>query len=69
MKLKTRFIALLLPLFSFQIKADDRTAAKVYFSRSGLKLISGVVNMATGWMELPKNISLWQHRTDNESVG
>jgi len=71
MKSKARFIALLLLpfLFSFQARADDRTAAEVYFERSGLKLISGVANMATGWMELPKNIGLWRRKTDDELVG
>ncbi len=71
MRSKARFIALLLLplLFSFQARADDRTATEVYFARSSLKLTSGVVNVATGWMELPKTISLWQHKTDNELVG
>lgn len=71
MKSKARFIAvLLLPLlFSFQARADDRTATEVYFARSGLKLISGVANVATGWMELPKTISIWRRKTDDELVG
>lgn len=70
MKSKTRWIALLvLLLLSFQARANEGTTAGVYFERAGLKLISGVANVATGWMELPKNISLWQRRTDNEPVG
>ncbi len=71
MKSKARLIALLLLslLFSFQARADEGTTAEVYFERSGLKLISGIVNVATGWMEFPKNISLWRDKTDDELVG
>ena len=31
-----------------------------------MKILSGVANVATDWMELPKNISLWSQRETNE---
>lgn len=31
-----------------------------------MKILSGVANVATGWMELPKNMSLWSQRETNE---
>ncbi|MDP3281103.1 MAG: exosortase system-associated protein, TIGR04073 family, partial [Nitrosomonas sp.] len=35
------------------------------FSRAGMKILSGVANVATGWMELPKNISIWNQKNNN----
>ena len=56
-------------LFSAQAKADEQITSEIYFNRAGLKIVSGVANVATGWFELPKNISMWQKKTDNELVG
>ena len=43
-------------VFSSQAQADEAITSDVYFSRAGMKILSGVANVATGWMELPKNI-------------
>ncbi len=52
-------------LFSSQAQANEDITANVYFSRAGMKILSGVANMATGWMELPKNISIWNQKNNN----
>lgn len=52
-------------LFSSQAQASEDITADVYFSRAGMKILSGVANVATGWMELPKNISLWNQKNNN----
>lgn len=55
-------------LFSSPAYADEDITPDVYFSRAGMKILSGVANVATGWMELPKNISLWPQRESNALV-
>ncbi len=55
-----RFLLLcsFLLLFSSQAAADDAAAQDSPFSKSGVKLLSGAANVATGWLELPKNLLL-----------
>lgn len=55
-------------LFSTQAKADEEITTKVYFNRAGIKILSGVANLTTGWMELPKNIILACKKDDRTSV-
>jgi len=45
-------------LFSSQAIANEEIAGDSYLSKAGLKFLSGVVNVATGWVEFPKNINL-----------
>ncbi len=52
-------------LFSSQAQADEAITTDVYFSRAGMKILSGVANVVTGWMELPKNISIWNQKNNN----
>jgi len=52
-------------LFSSQVQADEAITTDVYFSRAGMKILSGVTNVATGWMELPKNIGIWNQKNNN----
>ena len=52
-------------LFSSQAQANEDITTDVYFSRAGMKILSGVANVATGWMELPKNISIWNQKNNN----
>lgn len=52
-------------VFSSQAQANEDITADVYFSRAGMKILSGVANVATGWMELPKNISIWNQKNNN----
>ena len=56
-------------LFSSQVQASEEITANVYFSRAGMKILSGVTNVATGWMELPKNIVLWCQKDNSILVG
>jgi putative exosortase-associated protein (TIGR04073 family) len=56
-------------LFSSQAKANEEITAEIYFSRAGMKILSGVANVATGWVELPKNIILWGQKGNNKLVG
>lgn len=65
-----RFIIILflLFLFSTQAKATEEMTANVYFNRAGMKIISGVANVVTGWVELPKNIISWHQKRDNVLV-
>ena len=44
-------------LFSSPAKAYEEITAEIYFNRAGMKILSGVSNVTTGWMELPKNIT------------
>lgn len=71
MRIRTRFALMLFMLFLFspQAKADEEITAEVYFSRAGMKILSGVANVATGWVELPKNIILWGQKDNNKLVG
>ena len=45
-------------LFSSPAVANDAVDPEPSISQSGLKLLSGMANVATGWLELPKNINL-----------
>ena len=45
-------------IFSLQAAAADETTQDSPLNKSGLKLLSGVANIATGWIEIPKNINL-----------
>lgn len=57
---------LLILLFSAShVHATENVTANVYMHRAGTKILSGIVNVATGWMELPKNISLWNQKDEN----
>lgn len=56
-------------IFSTQVQAMEEITGRVYFSRAGTKILSGVANVATGWMELPKNIILWGQRDKNVVIG
>ena len=71
MKVRTRFalILFMLFLFSSQAKATEEITAEVYFSRAGMKILSGVANVATGWVELPKSIILWGQKDNNKLIG
>lgn len=55
----------LLLLFSSQAQATEEMTSRIYFNRAGMKILSGVANIATGWMELPKNIILWRQKDEN----
>jgi hypothetical protein len=33
----------------------EEISNRVYVNRAGTKIVSGIANIATGWMELPKN--------------
>lgn len=63
------FIILMFLLFSTQVKAEESITSEIYFDRAGLKLVSGVVNVFTGWMELPKNIGMWRQKNESELTG
>ena len=57
---------LMILLFSVShVHASEEITANVYMHRAGTKILSGVINVATGWLELPKNISLWNQKNDN----
>ncbi|MER2512855.1 exosortase system-associated protein, TIGR04073 family [Nitrosomonas ureae] len=45
-------------LFSSQAIANEEISGDSYLNKAGLKFLSGLVNVATGWIELPKNIIL-----------
>ena len=62
-------ILALLLLFSPPVRASEDITADIYFSRAGMKILSGVANVATGWMELPKNIAIWTQRDSNPLIG
>ncbi len=62
-------IVSIIVLFSSQARASEEMTADIYFSRAGTKILSGITNVATGWMELPKNISLWNQKDDNVLIG
>lgn len=59
----------LLLIGSFQAQASEQITADIYFNRAGIKMLSGIANMATGWMELPKNIILWNQKDNSALVG
>jgi len=62
-------VLLLLFFYPSQVNATEDITAEVYFSRAGIKILSGVANVATGWVELPKNIILWQQKDNNALTG
>lgn len=53
-----RLIKLSLVLTFLFLFSSQATAADSYFSMSGEKLVCGVTNVATGFVELPKNVIL-----------
>jgi putative exosortase-associated protein (TIGR04073 family) len=71
MRASVRFALMLsmLLLFPFQTKANEKITADIYFNRAGVKILSGVTNVATGWLELPKNIVIWRQKEKNSFVG
>ena len=58
----------LLSLFSSNVLATEEITTNVYFHRAGTKIVSGVANIGTGWLELPKNIILWSQKDENALV-
>lgn len=52
-KLSTGIIASFLLVFSSYSFADE---PKTYGAQIGLKTVNGFANIATGWLEIPKNI-------------
>jgi len=56
-------------LLSSQAQANEDITANVYFNRAGMKILSGVANVATGWVELPKNIVLWSQKENSTLAG
>lgn len=71
MKAITRLTLILsmLFLFSFRAQASEEITTTVYHSRASMKILSGVANVTTGWMELPKNIVLWCQKDNSILVG
>jgi len=63
--IKISSILLILLFSASQVHATEDITANVYMHRAGTKILSGVVNVATGWIELPKNISLWNQKDEN----
>jgi len=57
---KLSLVLSILFLFSSQAVASGSyfSSSGSYFSRSGEKFVSGIANVATGFMELPKNVIL-----------
>ena len=58
MKAVARFVILSLSFVLTSTHAENITA-DIYFNRAGTKIVSGIANVATGWMELPKNLAIW----------
>jgi len=56
-------------IFSSQVQAMEEISSRIYVNRAGTKIVSGIANVATGWMELPKNINLWSQRDSNTAIG
>lgn len=52
-----------------QAHASEEITSDVYMNRAGTKIISGIANVATGWMELPKNLSYWSAKNDSIIAG
>ena len=71
MRTITRLALMLSMLFLFQIQAQasEEITSEIYFSRAGMKILSGVTNITTGWMELPKNIIFWTQKDNGILVG
>ncbi len=62
-------LLLVLLFFASQAHASEEITPNVYMHRAGTKILSGVINVATGWLELPKNISLWNQKDENILIG
>lgn len=59
MKRILRYLAMYsLLLCSLSVAAADGASQDLALNKSGLKLLSGIANIATGWIEIPKNINL-----------
>lgn len=60
--MKSIFQSACIVLLSFfivcQAVADQETVGDSHLSKSSLKLFSGLANIATGWLEVPKNMKL-----------
>lgn len=63
--IKTTLILLSLLFSVSQVHASEEITPNIYMNRAGTKILSGVINVATGWLELPKNISLWNQKEEN----
>lgn len=68
---RSRFFLMIIlsSLFSGIAMADNETSSSSYFDKSGLKLISGLANIATGWVELPKNINIVGQQENTPASG
>ena len=68
---RSRFFLMILLSFLFSgiVMADNETSSSSYFDKSGLKLISGLANIATGWLELPKNINIVGQQENTPASG
>ncbi len=71
MHVMTRFIFLITSpfLFSCIALADIETTPNSHFDKSRLKLSSGFANIATGWMEFPKNINIVGQQENTPAPG
>ncbi len=56
-------------LFSNQALADSETPAGAHTHPSIVKLQSGIANIATGWLEIPKNINLVGQQPNTPASG
>lgn len=52
----------LLFVLASKVHATETITSDVYFSRAGMKIMSGAANIAFGWLELPKNLSIWSEK-------
>jgi len=68
-KISISITAFLLLLFSATANAQEAMTVEHYFNRAGTKLVSGIANVATGWMELPKTISIWTEKENDPLTG
>lgn len=71
MHVMTRFIFLITSpfLFSCIALADIETTPSSHFDESKLKLSSGLANIATGWIEFPKNINIVGQQENTPASG
>ena len=47
----------------------ENITTDIYFNRAGTKIVSGIANVATGCMELPKNLAIWNEKDDQIVIG
>ncbi len=59
---KLGLVFCMLFILSSQAQATETITSEVYFSRAGMKIMSGTANIALGWLELPKNLLLWSEK-------